>query len=240
MQTLFIPAIDIINGACVRLRQGNFEKQTTYSQPVEAIVENYVQHGAQRIHLVDLDAAAGQGSNRKLIHELKKQFHVTIQVGGGIRTKQDVEAYLEAGIDHLIIGSAAVTHPEEVTNWILSFGANHFIIGADVLNQQVMIHGWKTASEWTLDQLVMHYFPYDVECFLCTDIEKDGMMTGPSPGMYALLMHKLPGLKIIASGGVSDISDVKAIAGQNLYGAVIGKALLEGNVSLKSLCKYFK
>ena len=239
MKTLIIPAIDLISGNCVRLSQGNYDQQTTYTQSVEELVDSYVHHGANRIHLVDLDAAAGQGSNRKLITDLKKQYQVTFQVGGGIRTEQDVEECLNAGIDHLIIGSAAVTHPDEVGKWISNFGAKHFIIGADVLNQQVMIHGWKTASEWTLDQLVMYYLPYDVESFLCTDIEKDGMMTGPSLGLYALLMHKFPGLKVIASGGVSDMSDVEAIVSQNLHGAVIGKALLEGNITLTAISEHF-
>ena len=232
---IVIPAIDIIDGHCVRLKQGDFDQQTTYkNDPVELAIQ-YEESGASRIHIVDLDAARRKGDNKDIIFEIGKQTNLKVQTGGGIDSAEKIEAYLEAGLDALIIGSAAVKKREEVKGWMRSFGEDRFIIGADIYKNKIAIDAWNKVSGEDIADFVDDYVSAGASTFLCTDIQKDGMLEGTSNDLYNGLMGRFPDMKLIASGGVSSIEDIEELKRMNMYACVVGKALFENRISLDEL-----
>ena len=230
-----IPAIDLINSTCVRLTKGEFDKSTFYNtNPVE-IAKKYEDAGAEFIHIVDLDAARGTSSNKKIIFDIQRETNLKVQTGGGIRTRDQLEDFLNAGIHSVIVGSTALKEREEVKKWISDFGYEKVIIGADVRNKKIAVDGWLSTSEENIEDFIFEYKQAGATRFLCTDIQKDGMLEGTSNLMYRNLMGKFPDLELIASGGVSCMRDLELLEEMDMYACVIGKALFENRIPLNLL-----
>ena len=230
-----IPAIDLINSTCVRLTKGEFDKSTFYdTDPVE-IAQKYEKAGAKFIHIVDLDAARGTGSNKEIIFDIQRETGLKVQTGGGIKSKEQVDEFFKMGIQSVIIGSAALTKREEVKKWISTYGSERIIIGADVRKNRIAVNGWLSTSEENIVDFILEYKLAGAKKFLCTDIQKDGMLEGTSNLLYRNLMSKFPDLELIASGGVSCLEDLEKLEDMNMYACVIGKALFENRISLSEL-----
>ncbi|MDF1697232.1 MAG: 1-(5-phosphoribosyl)-5-[(5-phosphoribosylamino)methylideneamino]imidazole-4-carboxamide isomerase [Saprospiraceae bacterium] len=230
-----IPAIDIINGTCVRLTKGEFDKSTMYNtNPIE-IAKKYEKAGAEYIHIVDLDAARGVGSNKQIIFEICNQTNLKIQTGGGIKTRDQVEEFLNAGIGAVILGSVAQKNRTEVKKWVADFGNDKIIIGADVRNNRIAVDGWLSTSEENITDFILEYNIAGAKRFLCTDIQHDGMLNGTSNELYRNLRKKFPKIELIASGGVANLNDLVLLEKIGMYSCVIGKALFENRISLNDL-----
>ena len=230
-----IPAIDLINGTCVRLTKGEFDQSTMYNTDPVEIAKKYEKAGAKKIHIVDLDAARGMRSNKEIIYRIAKETNLDVQTGGGIKSKDQIESFLENGIKAVIIGSKAVTDRDEVKSWINHYGANTIIIGADVRHRKIAIDGWLSTSEEDISDFILDYTISGAKTFLCTDIQKDGMLGGTSNSLYKLLRIKFPDVRLIASGGVASIKDLELLEEMGIYACVIGKALFEKRIALNRL-----
>lgn len=231
-----IPAIDIMDGKCVRLTQGDFQKKKIYNEDPLAIALEFQNADLEYIHLVDLDGAkAGEVVNWNVIYELQEKTALQIDFGGGVKTDEDVEKLLELDIYQINIGSIAIREPEKFKRWLSEYGASNFILSADVRGENVMINGWLEPTELRLFDLVEDYIKSGLEFLTCTDISTDGMLSGPNFELYEKLMTRFPQLKIIASGGVSSIADVKRLKAMGLHGVIIGKALYEHAITLAEL-----
>lgn len=231
-----IPAIDIMDGKCVRLTQGDFKKKKIYSEdPLEVALE-FQNADLEYIHLVDLDGAkAGEVVNWDTVYELQEKTALQIDFGGGIKSDEDVERLLDLDIYQLNIGSIAIREPEKFKRWLTEYGASNFILSADVKDGHVMISGWLENTSLRLYDLVDDYIQHGLQYLTCTDISTDGMLTGPNFGLYQDLVKRFPNLKITASGGISTIEDVKRLKTIGVHGAIIGKALYEHTISLDEL-----
>ena len=232
-----IPAIDLINGTCVRLTKGEFDQSTMYNTDPVEIAKKYENAGAEKIHIVDLDAARGLRSNKEIIFRIAQETNLSVQTGGGIKTVDQIDEFFENGIKAVIIGSMAVSMREEVKNWISKYGGNKIIIGADVRNRKIAVDGWLSTSEENITDFILDYKLGGATTFLCTDIQKDGMLEGTSNTLYKLLRTKFPDVKLIASGGVSSIKDLELLEEMGMHSCVIGKALFENRISLDQLFK---
>jgi len=230
-----IPAIDLINSTCVRLTKGDFDKSTTYNTDPLEIAKKYEDAGAKSIHIVDLDAARRTGSNKDVIFKIQKETGLKVQTGGGIKSEAQVEEFFNNGIESVIIGSAALSKRDEVKKWISNYGNEKIIIGADVRNNRIAVDGWLSTSEENIVDFIFDYKLAGAKKFLCTDIQKDGMLEGTSNQLYRNLMSKFPDLELIASGGVSCLEDLVKLEAMNMYACVIGKALFENRISLSKL-----
>lgn len=231
------PAIDVRDGRVVRLRQGDYAQETRYSTDPLALAKQYAQAGAQCLHLVDLDAArAGGYSLRPLVQRLREETPLLVQTGGGVRDEADVEALLRSGASRVVVGSLAVREPGRVAGWIARFGAERLTLAFDTRRVggawQLPVHGWTQASERTLEELLQEFAAAGLRHALCTDIERDGMLAGPNLALYALLRGLAPGLAIQASGGFRDAADVAGARAAGCAGAVLGRALLEGRMTV--------
>lgn len=232
-----IPAIDIIDGQVVRLVQGDYGQQTTYSKSPVDLAKSYEDAGMKMLHLVDLDGAkAGKVINIKVLESICNQTNLVVDFGGGVKTTEDLERVFNAGANQVTGGSIAVKNRELFQGWIDTYGADKLILGTDVHDGKIAINGWETTTDTTLDQFIESY--PDVKYTLCTDISKDGMLQGPAIELYKDLGKKFPDLNVVASGGVSGIQDIKDLVEIDMYGVVIGKALLEGRITLKELEPY--
>src|SRR5687768_9761842 len=224
-----IPAIDIINGKCVRLAKGDYSKQKIYyEEPLDA-AKSFEAAGLQRLHIVDLDGAkAGVIKNLKILETISSNTKLIIDFGGGIKNINDISNVFNAGASIITIGSIAVKHPELVEEWLMEFGADKILIGADVLNEKIRISGWMEDGGNTVFQFFGNMLALGVKNIFCTDISKDGMLKGPSVNLYTKLIEAFPGVNLIASGGVSKIEDVVALKQIGCKGIIIGKAIYEG------------
>lgn len=230
---IVLVAIDIRNGECVRLIQGKADQQTTYSkQPVE-VAKMWQNQGAPYLHVVDLDGAFGQdATNRDIISEIARTVSIPVQVGGGIRTLQDAKVYLEAGVQRIILGTAAIKQPQLLKKLIALYG-NRIVVSLDCSQGYICVDGWVEESKIDALSFALSLKERGVETIVYTDIAKDGMLSGPS--FDQLKTIQACGLNVIASGGVSCVEDVRKLKVMNLYGVIIGKALYEGNINLKEL-----
>lgn len=231
-----IPAIDLINGNCVRLTKGDYATEKVYhSDPVE-VAKQYESVGFTRLHVVDLDGAkAGNVINLKTLENICAQTSLKIDFGGGIKSREDLNKVLDAGAYQVTIGSLAAKDPETVFNWIAEFGPDKFILGADALNGKIAVNGWIDDSGIDLFEFIDRYYNKGVRHVLCTDISKDGMLQGTSNELYTRIIKAYPDLFLIASGGVSGISDVEELIRLNVPSVVIGKAIYEGRIDLNEL-----
>lgn len=230
-----IPAIDIINGTCVRLTKGEFDQSTMYNTDPVEIAKKYENAGAKKIHIVDLDAARGIKSNKDIIFRIAQETNLDVQTGGGIKTGKQVESFFDQGINAVIIGSKAVRDRSEVKSWISQFGGERIIIGADVRNRRIAIDGWLSTSDEDISDFILEYIIGGATTFLCTDIQKDGMLEGTSNTLYKFLKSKFPEINLIASGGVSCLKDLELLEDMDMYACVIGKALFENKINLNRL-----
>jgi phosphoribosylformimino-5-aminoimidazole carboxamide ribotide isomerase len=231
-----IPAIDIIDGKCVRLTQGDYNQQKVYhSQPTD-VAKTFEEAGITRVHLVDLDGAkAGQIVNLKVLEDIATQTGLVIDFGGGVKKLTDVQSVFNAGAAMVTVGSMAVRHPELLEEWLMEFGASKFLIGADVLDEKIKISGWLEDGGINIFDFIGQMIGLGVTQLFCTDIAKDGAMQGPSVKLYERIMAEHPEISLIASGGVSNINDVVVLKEAGCSGAIIGKAIYEGNITLEQL-----
>ncbi|MDM7322123.1 MAG: 1-(5-phosphoribosyl)-5-[(5-phosphoribosylamino)methylideneamino]imidazole-4-carboxamide isomerase [Gammaproteobacteria bacterium] len=238
---LLIPAIDLKNGQCVRLRQGRMEDDTVFSSDPVAVAARWVEAGARRLHLVDLDGAfAGKPKNKEVIRAIAEAFpDLPIQMGGGIRDEATVEAYLDAGVKYVIIGTKAVTTPGFISDLCVSF-PGHIIVGLDAKDGKVATEGWSKLSHHDVIDMAQHFERDGVEAIIYTDISRDGMMQGVNVEATVRLAQAVR-IPVIASGGVTSMTDIErlcAVADEGVAGVVIGRALYEGGLDLKEAQAY--
>ena len=235
-----IPAIDIINGHCVRLSQGDYQRITDYSESPAAMAENFEALGFKRLHIVDLDGArSGKVINIKALKEITSRTNLIVDFGGGIKSEEDLKNVFEAGASAVSIGSIAVSDPDIVSLWADSFGAEKFIISADVRDNIVRTNGWTKNSGITLNQLISRYWNKNIRRILCTDISRDGMLCGSNIELYQTIMEQFPDCKLIASGGISSLEDIKKLDEAKIPAVVIGKAIYEQQINLEELAQTF-
>jgi len=231
-----IPAIDILKGKCVRLTQGDFGKVKIYSEDPLEVALQFQDADLEYLHVVDLEGAKkGKVVNWDVILELQEKTALQIDFGGGVKTEEDVERLLALDINQINIGSMAITEPEKFAHWLDAYGAENFILSADVRNEYVMINGWLESTGLRLFDLVDQYIKLGLEYITCTDISMDGMLSGPNFELYKNLKSRFPTLKITASGGVTSLDDLKALKSIPVDGAIIGKALYEQKITLEDL-----
>ena len=231
-----VPAIDIIDGKCVRLTKGDYNAQKTYSDNPLDMALRFQDAGIRRLHLVDLDGARSKHIvNYPTLEAIAGHTDLTVDFGGGIKSTQDLETALGCGAQMVTIGSTAVTEPELMTSWIEDFGQEHIILGADARDGKISVNGWKEDSELTLSDFISSYMQKGITQVLCTDINRDGMLQGPSVELYKALLKKFPGIKLIASGGVSSVQDLIDLREAGLPAAIVGKAYYEGRITLEQL-----
>lgn len=234
-----IPAIDLIGGKCVRLTKGDYTQQTTYSEQPLDVAREFEDAGITRLHMVDLDGArTGTLTNLKVLEEVAAGTKLRIDYGGGIKTIQDVGSVLNAGAQMAAIGSMAVRHPELLEEWLLEFGADTFFIGADVLEGQIRISGWLQDGGIDIFSFVGRMIGLGVTNIFCTDIERDGALQGPSLDLYIKIIAEHPEIRLVASGGVTTVEDIRKLKEAGCSGAIIGKALYEGHITLKQLTEF--
>lgn len=225
------PAIDIIDGKCVRLTQGDYNQQKTYSNNPVEMAKSFEDAGIKFLHLVDLDGAkAKHVVNYKVLENIAKGTNLIIDFGGGIKTKKDLHLVFEAGATQVTAGSIAVTNPTLVEEWIEVYGQDKIIVGADVRGQQIAINGWQESSTLDLMPFLADYQQRGMDYCICTDIAKDGLLQGSSIDLYNTILKQFPTLKLIASGGVTTIDEIKKLNGIGCYAVIVGKAIYEGTI----------
>jgi len=233
-----IPAIDIIDGKCVRLTQGDYEQKKIYNEHPLEVAKEFEDAGFKRLHLVDLDGAkAGAVKNWKVLETIAGKTSLVIDFGGGIKKEGDVQIVFNSGAALATVGSLAVKDPELFVSWLQSYGAGKFLLGADVKNEKIAVGGWlETTDRWVYD-FIQEYVDKGIQQVFCTDVSKDGLLEGPSLDLYRNIMTEFPKLHFIASGGVSNMDDVYQLEEIGCKGVIIGKAIYEGRVTLKELAK---
>lgn len=234
-----IPAIDIMDGKCVRLTQGDFGKVKVYDDdPLETALR-FQDADFEYIHIVDLEGAQkGTVTNWKTIETIRANTALRIDFGGGVKTAEDVELLLELNVDRINVGSVAAKEPDKFIEWIKRFGPDNFILSADVKGNSVKISGWQEDAHLTVYDLIKKYEAAGLNYVTCTDISADGMLAGPNFALYKKLLKKFPQMKVIASGGVGTMEDVESLGYIGVWGVIIGKAIYEGRISLTELAEF--
>lgn len=231
-----IPAIDIINGQCVRLTKGDYNQKTVYNDSPSLVAHEFEKIGFKRLHVVDLDGAKSKHIvNSQALHQITSETHLQVDFGGGIKTDADIETAFANGAKMVTVGSIAVTNPDLFISWMEKYGAEHMILGADVRNGKISINGWKEDSTEDLLPFLQKYIDAGVKNVLCTEISKDGTLQGPAIELYSQVMEAYPQLHLIASGGVSCMADIQALNQAGIPAVVFGKAIYEGKINLKEL-----
>ena len=231
-----IPAIDIIDGQCVRLTRGDYDAKTTYSNDPTEVAMELQNLGFKRLHVVDLDGAKSHHIvNVDVLKDITSHTQLEVDFGGGIKTDQDIETAFECGAKMVTVGSVAVTSPTLFVDWLIKYGADRLILGADVRNGMVSINGWKQDSQQPLLPFLKYYVDRGVKNVLCTDISRDGTLSGPSLQLYIDVMEAYPSLHLIASGGVSSNEDILELDKNGIPAVVFGKAYYEGKIDISKL-----
>jgi phosphoribosylformimino-5-aminoimidazole carboxamide ribotide isomerase len=234
-----IPAIDIIDGKCVRLTHGDFARKTVYADDPVEVAKRYETIGLRRLHMVDLDGArGGSPANIHALERVASRTNLKVDFGGGIKTDADVAAVFDAGAAIVNVGSKAVKDPETFLNWIERFGGDRILLGADCKNGMVAISGWQEQTDISICDMLNNYFEKGVGSAFVTDIGRDGAMTGPSVDLYKQILADLPELDLIASGGVSSVEDVEELDRIGCSGVIVGKAIYEGRITDRDLRQY--
>ncbi len=231
-----IPAIDLIEGKCVRLAQGDFARSKIYSEKPLEVAKMFESAGLTRLHIVDLDGAKrGRLANLKVLETIASGTNLTIDFGGGIKSDEDIEAVFDAGAAIAGIGSVAVKAPEKFFAWLEKYGGERILLGADVNGKNLAINGWQTATEIEILPFLREYSARGVRQVFVTDISKDGLLEGAGVGLYGEILREIPDLKLIASGGVSKIEDIRELEKIGCAGVIVGKAIYEGRIKLEDL-----
>ena len=234
--TKIIPAIDIIDGKCVRLTQGDYEKRQDYHDDPLEMAKTFAHAGATHLHLVDLDGAKkGTVVNWKVLERITAKTGLSVDFGGGVKTMADIDRILDSGARQVTIGTLAARDPDRMEAFIERYGADKFIIGADSRKGKIVVSGWIEESTLKLYDFVANYHLQGIRNFLCTDIERDGMLGGPATDLYREIMARHPDINLIASGGVSNMEDVKALNEAGIPAVVVGKALYEERITMAEL-----
>ena len=235
-----IPAIDIIDGRCVRLSQGDYGRSKTYGDPLD-MAKAFADAGASRVHLVDLDGAkASSPANLAVLEKIASLGALRSEWGGGIKSAQALRSVFDAGADWAIVGSIAALEPDLFAQWLLAFGPEKLILGADVKNARIAVKGWLEESALGIEDLLEKFRPCGLVQVICTDISKDGMLCGPSEEMYTLLKTRFPEMEFTVSGGISKNADIERIEELGLPRVIVGKAFYEGRITLKELAKWWQ
>lgn len=234
-----IPAIDIIEGKCVRLTEGDYAQKKIYNEHPLEVARQFEDAGLKRLHLVDLDGAkAGAVKNWKVLETIASRTALEIDFGGGIKQETDLRIVFDSGACYATVGSIAVKDEERFVNWLQQFGANRFLLGADVKEEKIAIGGWlETTDIWIYD-FIEKYLQHGVQQIFCTDVKKDGRLEGPSLELYENILRKFSDLQFIASGGVATLADLEQLATIGCSGAIVGKAIYEGRISLQELQRF--
>jgi len=231
-----IPAIDIIDGKCVRLTQGDYDQKKIYNEHPVEVAKQFENAGLRRLHLVDLDGAKEKKvKNWKVLESIASKTKLVIDFGGGIASENDVKIVFESGARLATVGSIAVKDEFEFVKWLMIFGADKFLLGADVKDKMIAIHGWLETSDKSIFDFVENYIGKGVQQIFCTDVSKDGKLEGPSIELYKEIISKFPALHFIASGGVATINDLMELKNIGCKAAIVGKAIYENRISLKEL-----
>ena len=239
-----IPAIDLKDGKCVRLFQGDFEQTTEYSDDPAAMAAAFAEFATSDLHIVDLDGArSGTQSNHELISQIARETRMAVQLGGGIRCRETLDRWLDAGVSRCVIGSLAITEPDKVKSWIVRFGADRIVLALDVDFDDdgvpvITTHGWTQPSTTSVFECIEDYREHGVKHVLCTDVSRDGAMAGPNVGLYRDLLAKFPDLQLQASGGVRHIQDLEMLRDNGLPAAITGRALLDGKITVAEVASF--
>ncbi|WP_367392224.1 1-(5-phosphoribosyl)-5-[(5-phosphoribosylamino)methylideneamino]imidazole-4-carboxamide isomerase [Lewinella sp. LCG006] len=231
-----IPAIDIIDGKCVRLTQGDYSQKKVYNEDPLEVAKAFADAGVTRLHLVDLDGARAKHIvNHKVLERIASKTHLHIDFGGGLKKDDDLRIAFECGARQITGGTVAVKDPDLFLSWLERFGAERIILGADVKNGKIAVSGWEEESQEELLPFLERYLAAGVRYAICTDVSKDGLLAGSAKELYAQIRSEFPELQLIASGGVTAIKEVEELREMGCFGAIIGKAIYEGRIALKDL-----
>jgi phosphoribosylformimino-5-aminoimidazole carboxamide ribotide isomerase len=234
-----IPAIDIIDGKCVRLTQGDYAQKKVYNESPLEVARTFEAAGLKYLHLVDLDGAkAGKVMNWKVIESITGNTGLHVDFGGGIKTEEEITRLFSVGVKQVNLGSIAVRNRDLVQGWIGAYGAHKIILSADVKNEKIAIGGWLEDSSICIEDFVMDYLNKGIQYITCTDISTDGMLSGPNVQLYSKLLKTFPAIKLIASGGVSGMEDLENLKQIGVDGVIVGKAIYEGRVDIEELGRW--
>lgn len=231
-----IPAIDIIEGKCVRLSKGDYSTKKIYNEDPLEVAKSFEDAGLEYLHLVDLDGAKAKHIvNWKVLEKLATRTSLKIDFGGGVKSDQDLMIAFESGANQITGGSIAVKEPVLFTSWITAYGTTKIILGADAMDGKIAVSGWQEGTDQEIEAFISEYVDKGISYVISTDIAKDGMLEGPSFELYNAILKELPNLKLIASGGVSTMDDLIKLKEDGLEGAIVGKAIYENKITLKEL-----
>lgn len=234
-----IPAIDLIDGKCVRLTQGNFSQKKQYNEHPLEVAKAFEDAGIEHLHLVDLDGARQKKIvNHKVLETIATKTRLKVDFGGGIQSDEDIKLAFECGAAQITGGSIAVKNPELFESWLLSYGSEKIILGADTKEGFIAVSGWQETSQLSVMDLLKKYTSKGALYSICTDVAKDGLLMGPSFDLYAEILNHFPELRLIASGGVTTLNDLRQLREAGLYGAIVGKAFYEGRITLEELSRF--
>lgn len=234
-----IPAIDLIDGKCVRLTKGDYDTKKVYNEDPVEVAKELEDNGIQHLHVVDLDGARlGHVVNYRTLEHIASRTSLIIDFGGGINESSDLEIAFDSGARMISGGSIAVTEPEKFTTWIQKYGSKKIILGADSNNKKIAIHGWKETTDKDLIPFIQGYYDKGITKVICTDIQRDGMLQGPSIELYKEIKEQVPLIYLIASGGVSSIEDIEKLNEAGVPAVIFGKALYEGKIKIKDLLRF--
>jgi len=234
-----IPAIDLIDGKCVRLTKGDYEQKKIYNEDPLEVAKEFEDAGIKRLHLVDLDGAKAKHLvNVEVLNSIANKTNLKIDFGGGVQSDLDIKKAFDNGANQVTGGSIAVKNATLFKEWIQAYGSEKIILGADVLDKKVATSGWQEINDVDVIPFIKGYQADGIQYVICTDISKDGVLMGPSLELYQELMKNIPGIKLIASGGVTNVQDLDQLQEAGVYGAIIGKAIYENRITLEQLKKY--
>lgn len=235
-----IPAIDIIDGKCVRLTQGDYNQKKIYNENPLEVAKNFEAAGINRLHLVDLDGAkAKKIINHKVLESIASHTSLSIDFGGGLQSDEDLKIAFESGAKQITGGSIAVKNPTVFEKWLQHFGNEKIILGADAKDEKIAVSGWQETTEISIYDFLENYIGKGIKYTISTDVAKDGLLQGPSTELYKNMQAKFPDLQIIASGGISKMRDIEELNELHIFGVIVGKAIYENKISLKEIEKYY-
>jgi len=233
-----IPAIDLIDGKCVRLNQGDFNRKTQYSEDPVEMAAKFESQGIRRLHLVDLDGArTGIPGNLEVLRRIASTTSMQIDFGGGIRTSDTLAKVFEYGANQVSLGSIAVENPGLLREWISRFGPDRFFIGADIRGDKIVYRGWQSESAIHWKDFITHWTGQGINDFFCTDVERDGELAGPALELYRKMLEVFPEIHLVASGGIASMQDLEDLEKAGIHAAIVGKAIYEGRIDLDKLVK---